>query len=152
MGNKIVKVAVKVGNKVYSGWDYDECFNQISEADEDIECGFIDEKGNFYDSIIAKQIAVKANQISPGHSVVLFLTDMTTIWLKEQEELIRVMREKLKPCPECGEPMGTSEFHDENGSHCLRCEEKKALWYPLSEQYEKLKKENENLKKKLAKK
>lgn len=144
---KIVKAAVRNCGRIYSGWDYDECVKQIPKGLRrrvwTYEYGFIDNEGKFCDRVVAKQVAAEAGQVSREKAGVLVLEDIMSAWLREQEDLIMVLREKLKPCPECGEPMGTSEFYDENGSHCLRCEEKKALWYPLSDRVTELEKELE---------
>ena len=51
MTNKITKAAIRLGDKIYIGFDHGECFKQLPpdiHANE-IEQGFIDTNGSFLD-------------------------------------------------------------------------------------------------------
>jgi hypothetical protein len=73
MKEKIVKAAVKVGDKVYVGWHHRDIFDEIWETErlgiDEIKQemqGFVTNTGKFVNRIEAANIAFKAGQIKSG--------------------------------------------------------------------------------------
>lgn len=80
MENKIVKAAIKIDKKIYTGFNHSECFNQLDDTGKNkiksAEFGFVDSNGDFHDRIIAKEIAKKAGQIPLDYPGVLISEDI----------------------------------------------------------------------------
>lgn len=92
---EIKKAAIRIRNKIFTGFDHGECFNQIPQElrNQSIEQGFVTDSNEFVDRKEAMIIARQANQIAydDGEKKTLISEDLHLNWLnkmnKELEEL-----------------------------------------------------------------
>ena len=97
MDKEIVKACVKCGNKLFTGFDHGECFEEIERNDaENAEQGFIDNEGNFVDRKEAMIIAEKAGQLKYKlGKKTLISEDLHLNWLNKQADKIADLEAKL---------------------------------------------------------
>lgn len=95
----IVKAAIRVKYKIYTGFEHGECFKKLQEdgcsfSAEEIEQGFIDSKGNFVDRKQAMIIAKEAGQVGDLQKETLISEDLHLDWLRKQwQQIIKISKQ-----------------------------------------------------------
>lgn len=114
---EIKKAAIRIGNKIFTGFDHGECFNQIPQKlrNQIIEQGFVTDSNEFVDRKEAMIIARQANQIAydDGEKKTLISEDLHLNWLNKMNKELAELKQKAivlpfefdkpiyKLCPKC---------------------------------------------------
>lgn len=84
---EITKAAIRLGDKIYTGFDHGECFKKIPEERHGltVEQGFINSDNEFVDRKQAMEIARAANQLTydDGNRKTLISEDLHLYWLNK---------------------------------------------------------------------
>ncbi len=112
---EIKKAAIRIGNKIFTGFDHGECFNQIPQElrNQSVEQGFVTDSNEFVDRKEAMIIARQANQIAydDGEKKTLISEDLHLNWLnKMNKELTELKQKASVPKYQVGQALFRIDF------------------------------------------
>lgn len=106
---EITKAAIRLGDKIYTGFDHGECFKKIPEERHGltVEQGFVNSDNEFVDRKQAMKIARAANQLTydDGDRKTLISEDLHLYWLNQQARQIHELESEIARM---------SRYYDEN--------------------------------------